>query len=121
MGGILWRRQRDNPGVEHAIVVEGTFKTVDPKMVEKELNKPQNLAANSESYKERSESMQDPNSGDMKVFSALQAALDEANKFDPPAAVFTVGEEVELKGGRFRVQALGKHFVRLESLPRKMI
>lgn len=33
--------------------------------------------------------------------------------------IFSVGEEVEVKGSRFRIKAIGTHFMRLELLPKE--
>ena len=37
---------------------------------------------------------------------------------EPPPATFSVGEIVEVKGGRFRIVSMGRKFLRLQSLPR---
>jgi hypothetical protein len=63
--------------------------------------------------------MQNPTTGEMERASSLEEARQKARKFTPPAAVFSIGEVVEVKGGRFRVAAIGKRFIRLESLPRE--
>ncbi len=33
--------------------------------------------------------------------------------------IFSIGEEVELKGSKFRIKAIGTHFMRLELLPQE--
>ena len=38
---------------------------------------------------------------------------------DTSEGIFSVGEEVELKGSKFRVKAIGTHFMRLELLPQE--
>ncbi len=33
--------------------------------------------------------------------------------------IFSIGEEIEVKGSRFRIKAIGTQFMRLELLPKK--
>lgn len=49
----------------------------------------------------------------------IEKKADELNIEYPH--IFSVGEEVEVKGSRFRIKAIGTHFMRLELLPRLII
>jgi len=62
--------------------------------------------------------MQNPDNGEMTLFADEIKALQEATRFVPVAAVFSIGEVVEVKEGKFKIVAIGKRFMRLESLPR---
>jgi hypothetical protein len=58
--------------------------------------------------------MQDPQTGYMhKIPDGIANMLKDVGK--PP--IFTIGEIIELRGGRFRVAAIGKRFIRFEGLP----
>lgn len=57
--------------------------------------------------------MQDPSTGHMQPIPEQQA-----ERFrNEGRCVLAVGQEVEIEGGRFRVAAIGRRFVRLEGLP----
>lgn len=62
--------------------------------------------------------MQDHRSGDMVPLA--DALRPDGPDFIPEAErgpVFRIGEVLEIRGGRFRVQAMGRRFIRLEGLP----
>lgn len=62
--------------------------------------------------------MQDNQTGGfVPIADTTQAARDAALPRERQGAVFTIGEEVELKGGRFAVQSIGKTFITLRGLP----
>ena len=65
--------------------------------------------------------MQDRQTGEMRPISDAEAArLRQAAAAQiPPHAVpiFKVGEEVNLRGGRFRVRSIGRKFITFEGLP----
>ncbi len=47
----------------------------------------------------------------------LEEKASELNIENPH--IFSIGEEVEVKGSRFRIKAIGTQFMRLELLPKK--
>lgn len=57
--------------------------------------------------------MQNPNTGHMEALAADEVERMRAQH----RCVLAIGQEVELEGGRFRVAAIGRRFVRLEGLP----
>lgn len=57
--------------------------------------------------------MQNPSTGHMEPIPEQQAERYR----NEGRCVLAVGQEVELEGGRFRVAAMGRRFVRLEGLP----
>lgn len=61
--------------------------------------------------------MQVPSTGDLLPIEGehaeeLASAIEELG-----GVVFHVGEELELKGGKFRVESFGRKFIRLRGLP----
>ncbi len=63
--------------------------------------------------------MQDPTTGvlhpiDRKAFRKLEEARDRGERVN---AAFKRGEVLEIRGGRFRVESIGKRELRLRSLP----
>ncbi len=62
--------------------------------------------------------MQDNSTGQMiQIENASQAAKDNALPRDRQGAVFQIGEEVEIKGGRFAVHSIGKSMIVFRGLP----
>lgn len=63
--------------------------------------------------------MQDVTDGSLhKIPGEIAKRLQEhAETCGTPLPVFRVGEVLELRGGRFRVTAIGKRYMRLEGLP----
>ena len=61
--------------------------------------------------------MQDPNTGDIHALTPTPAKLIREDGGKAATLVFNTGEEVNLKGGRFRIVSIGKRFMRLEGLP----
>lgn len=57
--------------------------------------------------------MQNPETGHMEPIAADAAPEAKARG----VCVLAIGQEVALEGGRFRVAAIGRRFVRLEGLP----
>lgn len=57
--------------------------------------------------------MQNPQTGHMEPIPEQQAE----RLRNEGRCVLRVGQEVELAGGRFRIAAIGRRFVRLEGLP----
>ena len=65
--------------------------------------------------------MQDPSSGELvkggtTTFEQLHGRLKSEGR-DPLMLSFRVGEVVQIKKARFRVAAIGRRFMRLESVP----
>lgn len=63
--------------------------------------------------------MQDRNTGGMAGIPAgvAQRIEEMAKKLGEEVPVFRLGEEIMLRGGRFRVAAIGSKYIRLEGLP----
>lgn len=57
--------------------------------------------------------MQNPETGALQALPAHEAAAQEARGF----CVLRIGEVIEIKGGKFRVSAMGRKFIRLEGMP----
>lgn len=62
--------------------------------------------------------MQDNQTGNfIEIPDASQQSRDAALSRDRQGAVFCVGEELEIRGGRFAVQSIGRNMIVFRSLP----
>ncbi len=60
----------------------------------------------------------DTGKGNFEMFEKLEEAEKKLKALNLGTGIFTVGEELEIRGSRFRIKAIGTDYITLRLLPK---